>query len=338
MLVVKGWKQQQQRSLNSIWNCRNYSRSFTRGKDGNSRVIEVADTFIGKQTTQEQTQKVLRYGGRVTVEEVLDGIFQQTKASNIPADPSLPQSDRPPSENLDGPGIYTSNYMLMDKVIQQPHLAEDLLNQEQLFVRCGRCHKTKGIREARGYFVSCKHCYTYYCSRQCRSWDWQKHRERCSFARINTLCKEVIMKVRQDAETQYHMSRVARDGYKNYGRGSVNIRLHSAHAAQQYLLKGWKAFETMDHSKLLFYYPVQALIDQGKEQSLITLCRKYNPSDKFILSVSIIADIEYCPETPPPEPYQQQQQQHYQQQQQQHHKSPYTQTADMYSALVPTDV
>lgn len=197
--------------------------------------------------------------------------------SEGPYDSSLPQSERPANENVDGPGIYTSNYMLMDKVIQQPHLAEDLLAKEPLFVRCGRCYKTRSIKEARGYYVSCKHCYTYYCSRQCRVADWERHRDRCSFARINTLCKEVIMKVRQDAETQYHMSRVARDGYKNYGRGSVNIRLLSAHSAQEYLAKGWKAFSNIDHSKLLFYYPIEALIDQGKEQSLITLCRKYNP-------------------------------------------------------------
>uniref|UniRef100_A0AC34RBW7 MYND-type domain-containing protein n=1 Tax=Panagrolaimus sp. JU765 TaxID=591449 RepID=A0AC34RBW7_9BILA len=272
----------------------------------------------------------MRYGGRVTVEEALDTIFQQTKTSNNYYDTSLPQSERPIGQNIEGPGIYTSNYMLMDKVIEQPYLAEDLLSKEPLFVRCGRCHKTKSIKEARGYYVSCKHCYTYYCSRQCRQLDWDRHRDRCSFARINTLCKDVIMKVRQDAETQYHMSRVARDGYKNFGRGSVNIRLMSAHAAQQYLIKGWKAFENLDHTKLLFYYPVDALIDQGKEQSLITLCRKYNPNDKFILSVSIIADIEFCPETPPPEDQNQRQRYDFPP----NHRS----QPDMYSALVPTDV
>ncbi|VDM20605.1 unnamed protein product [Wuchereria bancrofti] len=31
------------------------------------------------------------------------------------------------------------------------------------------------------------------------------------------------------------------------------------------------------------------------------MCRQYDPTDKFILSVSIIVDIEQCPQTPPPE-------------------------------------
>jgi hypothetical protein len=111
------------------------------------------------------------------------------------------------------------------------------------------------------------------------------------------------MKVRRDPETQYHMSKVARDGYRREGRGSVNIRLVSAHSAQEYLDKGWKALlQSEDPNQLLFYYPIQVLMDQRKEPSLIQLCRKYNPQDKFILSVSIIADIEQCPETPPPEP------------------------------------
>uniref|UniRef100_A0A914D3Y2 MYND-type domain-containing protein n=1 Tax=Acrobeloides nanus TaxID=290746 RepID=A0A914D3Y2_9BILA len=306
-------------------------------RNRNSRVIEVADTFVGK--PPENAEQFQRYGGRVTVEEVLDSIFQETKPSTVPIDPSLPQSDRHPSENVDGPGIYTTNYMLMDRVIQQPHLAETLLKKENLFVRCAHCNKARPIQEARIYYVSCKHCYTYYCNRQHRLRDWEKHRECCSFARINTLCKEVIMKVRRDARAQYAMSMVAREGYKNYGRGSVNIRLHSAHAAQQYLEHGWKVFANIDQRQLLFYYPIQILSDQRKEQSLITLCRKYNPSEKFILSVSLVADIEQCPETPPPEPYIQSQnafdfrdgiQEPY------HQMSPATD--NIYGALVPTNV
>lgn len=46
-------------------------------------MIEVADTFIGKAEPHGEN----RYGGRVTIEEVLDAIFQETKPSMIPADP-----------------------------------------------------------------------------------------------------------------------------------------------------------------------------------------------------------------------------------------------------------
>ncbi|KAI6205524.1 MYND-type domain-containing protein [Aphelenchoides besseyi] len=287
-------------------------------RDRASRVVEVAD--IG-----HQQPKTSRYGGRVTIEEVLDAIFQETNPSNIPLDPSDSQTSPPPPHNIDGPGIYTTNGNLMDRVIQEPYLAEELLK------------KSRAIAEARQYYVSCKHCYTYYCSRRCRTNDWHRHKDRCSFARINTLCKEVIMKVRKDPTTQYHMSKVARDGYRREGRGSVNIRLISAHSAQQYLEYGWTALlQTEDPNQLLFYYPVQTLIDQRKEPSLIQLCQRYNPKDKFILSVSIIADIEQCPETPPPEPSSDPR---YSSINKPLRQPPaFNRSFDRYGALVPTDV
>ncbi|CAK5071836.1 unnamed protein product [Meloidogyne enterolobii] len=202
--------------------------------------------------------------------------------------------------NVDGPGIFTPNQALMDKLAEQPQLAEQLLRNVPIYVRCANCQLIRPLPEARGHYCWCRHCYTYYCSRSCRQRDWERHRDKCSFARINSLCKEVIMKVRRDPETQFHMSRVAREGFRREGRGSVNIRLISAYSAQLYLEKGWQIFARHDPNQLLFYYPIQALIDQRKEPSLIQLCRKYNPSEKFILSVSIIADVEQCPETPPP--------------------------------------
>lgn len=59
----------------------------------------MADTFIGKDDETSgrlDMQRPLyvqmivahRYGGRVTVEEVLDSIFQKTAPSNIPSDPT----------------------------------------------------------------------------------------------------------------------------------------------------------------------------------------------------------------------------------------------------------
>uniref|UniRef100_A0A915CQZ0 Apical junction molecule ajm1 alpha/beta domain-containing protein n=1 Tax=Ditylenchus dipsaci TaxID=166011 RepID=A0A915CQZ0_9BILA len=275
-------------------------------RERNSRVVEVADTFIGK--SEGGATKTNRYGGRITVEEVLDSIFQETVPVHEPLDPSLPQSNQPPPQNADGPGIYSSNYKLMDKVIEQPHLAESLLKKEPLYIRCSHCQKTRHLKEARNVYVSCKHCYSYYCSRACS----------------------------QGPETQYHMSRVAREGYRKEGRGSVNIRLISAHSAQLYLDDGWKVFASHDPNQLLFYYPIQSLIEQRKEPSLIQLCRKYNPTDKFILSVSIIADIEQCPETPPPEPITFSHSSGYSQQQ---HRIPLIPASHQpYSAIVPTNV
>ena len=44
-------------------------------------------------------------------------------------------------------------------------------------------------------YVYCLHCYTYYCQRSCRIRDWARHKPMCNYARINTLCKRIIMKV-----------------------------------------------------------------------------------------------------------------------------------------------
>ncbi|GMT31913.1 hypothetical protein PFISCL1PPCAC_23210, partial [Pristionchus fissidentatus] len=266
-----------------------------------SRVIEVADTFV---PPRKGDSSASRYGGRVTIEEVLDSIFNDTHPAPHPhpnEDTSLPQGDHLYHGNHDGPSIYTHNYMLMDQVIKRPDQAEDLLKEENLFVRCSYCHRTRELATARLQYVSCKHCYTYYCSRHCRQNDWSKHGGRCSFARINTLCKDVIMKVRTDTEAQWWMSRVAREGYSKRGRGSVNIRLASPQLAQAYVTRGWPALANYQPENLLYYYTIAALVQERKDPSLIMLCKKYDPTDKFILSVSIIADVEHCPSTPPPE-------------------------------------
>ncbi|KAJ1354903.1 Apical junction molecule [Parelaphostrongylus tenuis] len=269
----------------------------------NSRVVEVADTFLGsKQSAENKDNVALRYGGRVTIEEVLDSIFQQTSPATAPPfDPSVPQIDGTYQRNKSGPGIYSKNYFLMEQVMRQPNKAESLLKSEQLFVRCSYCHKTMELSMARLQYTTCKHCYTYYCSKSCRLKDWPKHSSGCSFSRINTLCKDVIMKVREDPLAQASMSRLARNGYMTSGRGSVNIRLPSPQMAQAYVTYGWNALSAIPHQQLLHYYTILTLLKEQKEPSLIALCRRYDPREKFILSVSIIADIEYCPQTPPPE-------------------------------------
>lgn len=74
------------------------------------------------------------------------------------------------------------------------------------------------------------------------------------------------------------MSKIARDGYSVLGRGSVNLRLNSAHTAQSYVTDGWKTLASFDLEKLLHYYTIAALIAENKEPSLIALCRKYDPT------------------------------------------------------------
>ncbi|VDK75450.1 unnamed protein product [Litomosoides sigmodontis] len=200
--------------------------------DRHTRVVEVSDTLIGSNRASSSRNTYLqRLHGRMTVEEVLDSIFQRTKPSSTSLssrhEMSFPEGELVDYGQMQKSGIYVKSNTLMQRLVEHPNEAEALLQNERLYVRCACCHQTRELAEARMQYISCKHCYVYYCSRQCREHDWSKHREACSFSRINTLCKEVIIKVSND-----------------------------------YLL-----------------------------------C-----NDKFILSVSIIADIEHCPQTPPPEP------------------------------------
>uniref|UniRef100_A0A913HMQ6 MYND-type domain-containing protein n=1 Tax=Strongyloides stercoralis TaxID=6248 RepID=A0A913HMQ6_STRER len=256
--------------------------------NSNTRVIEVVDTFTrtkSPQSTGNITQPTIKnHTSTTTVEEAMEKIYEKT----IPSGDIGFSDDRAfdiqnfPRFFHSGPSIFCNNVDVWRKVLENPQSVEELVEDEKIYVRCSNCPKVKEIHDAKNHYVSCKHCYNYYCSRECRRINYDNHRDRCSYARINTLCKEIIIKVRRDPEAQWYMSKVAREGYKDDGRG-------------------WEVFNGINIKTLLFFYPIHVLEIQKKEQSLITLCKKYNPQEKFILSVSIIADVETCPETPPNE-------------------------------------
>ncbi|KAK6032871.1 hypothetical protein OSTOST_00934, partial [Ostertagia ostertagi] len=97
-----------------------------------------------------------RYNGRVTVEEMLDSIFNRTPASGTQA---YDCSSTPPEYEQEGEGarlgIYTKNYMLMEQAMKHPSKADSLLKSELLFVRCSFCHKTRELAAARMHYVCC---------------------------------------------------------------------------------------------------------------------------------------------------------------------------------------
>uniref|UniRef100_A0A0N4Z4I2 CCDC66 domain-containing protein n=1 Tax=Parastrongyloides trichosuri TaxID=131310 RepID=A0A0N4Z4I2_PARTI len=276
-----------------------------------ARVIEVVDTFTrskspmspGSNNNQNLSQVNRGNGGTTTIDEAMEKIYEKV----VPSGSVGMSNDRAfdiqnfPRFFHSGSSIFCNNIDVWKQILEDPQNVEELVEGEKLYIRCSNCPKVKEIHDAKNHYVSCKHCYNYYCSRECRRINYDTHRDKCSYARINTLCKEIIMKVRKDPEAQWYMSKIAREGYKDYGRGSVNFRINTVSKAKQYLKGGWNVFSGMDVKTFLFFYPIHTLEEQKKEQSLIALCRKYNPQEKFILSVSIIADVEICPETPPNE-------------------------------------
>lgn len=100
----------------------------------------------------------------------------------------------------------------------------------------------------------------------------------CQTELLDHYDREIHFKVRKDLKAQFHMSKAARDGYSALGRGSVNLRISSAHIAQSYIRSGWQVLENFQLNKLLYYYSIAALIAERKEPSLITLCRQYDPT------------------------------------------------------------
>lgn len=64
-----------------------------------------------------------------------------------------------------------------------------------------------------------------------------------------------------------------------------------------YFAGGWKSL-TSTKGDYLYYYTIPNLLENEKDPNMIELCRRYDPTQKLILFVSIIADVEECPETP----------------------------------------
>lgn len=93
------------------------------------------------------------------------------------------------------------------------------------------------------------------------------------------------------------MSRVARQGFATRGRGSVNFRLRSPELAENYVFGGWKALANHPGT-FLHYCTIPDLKDARKDPKLIDTCRRYDPQAKMILSVSVVTDVDSCPETP----------------------------------------
>uniref|UniRef100_A0A5S6QYM6 MYND-type domain-containing protein n=1 Tax=Trichuris muris TaxID=70415 RepID=A0A5S6QYM6_TRIMR len=268
-------------------------------KQRDSVVVEVLESDV---TPRTDASAKLGFTN-LTLEEALDSMLALADAprrlDNL--EDALASADAPKIRPMTPnsfyrPAIFVDNDRLMERCAKAPSLCRKLLQKETVWVRCNCCGRIEEMSSARGRYVSCRHCYTYYCSYGCRSDDWQEHKRRCTYARVNTVCKEVIIRVKKDLEVQRSMSLVAQRGYADRGRGSVNLRFLQLHVANQYIANGWPAIAS--DRKCLSYLTISDLIELGKSADLVATCRQYNPKEKFILSVSIMVEIDQVPQTP----------------------------------------
>ncbi|VDM13614.1 unnamed protein product [Wuchereria bancrofti] len=128
--------------------------------DRNSRVVEVADTFIGSNRSSSPHNGIVcvtlykssdlnvkvkscilskfsnfldldtylqRFYGRITIEEVLDSIFQRTKPSSTRRKISLSEGRIYEDGQVQKSGIYVKNNELMQQLVRDPYEAEALL-------------------------------------------------------------------------------------------------------------------------------------------------------------------------------------------------------------------
>ncbi|XP_071492254.1 uncharacterized protein [Diadema antillarum] len=167
------------------------------------------------------------------------------------------------------------------------------ISEEVIMVKCSykRCSKVRSLHEARKSYKTCHNCYTYYCSRDCRKSHWNRHKKKCLYGRVNSLCKHVIYHSRYNEVLQEGLSRIARQGFARRGRGSVMLSFSNVEEAYRYITKGLDQLSSWPD-----FLSVQDLDEsgEGRYNSLQQTCLNYDPEVKFVLNVSIVA----CQDTP----------------------------------------
>eukprot|EP00057_Strongylocentrotus_purpuratus_P031159 XP_783758.4 PREDICTED: uncharacterized protein LOC578501 [Strongylocentrotus purpuratus] len=162
------------------------------------------------------------------------------------------------------------------------------ISEEVIMVKCSykRCSKIRELREARKTYKTCHNCYTYYCSRDCRKAHWGRHKKKCLYGRVNSLCKHVIYHSRYNETLQEGLSKIARNGYFAHGRGAVLLAFSSVEEAYRYITKGLDQLSTAP--VFLSAREVEEC-GEGRFNSLQQTCYQYDPEVKFVLNVSIVA-------------------------------------------------
>ncbi|CAL1287213.1 unnamed protein product [Larinioides sclopetarius] len=169
----------------------------------------------------------------------------------------------------------------------------DVIATTEGHLKCHRpkCSKNLPVEEARAKFRTCPNCYTYYCSRQCRKLHLARHKDHCPQTRISNLCKQVLMKARDDPVSRRHLSLCAKRGLLSRGRGAVKLLFLCPEDALDYLVHGWESAKGQT-----LYVSKSDLLPQEMGSDVFSqvrsFCEKYNPERKFILLAAITVTNE----------------------------------------------
>lgn len=169
------------------------------------------------------------------------------------------------------------------------HCTPDPTNTEysSIIVKCRntKCSIQASYEHARNNFKNCHNCNYSYCSRECRRAHWEKHRKTCLHSRASTLCRQVLAKAKDNAETLKYISTVARRGYLSLGPGVVKCFFPSPEAAERFIANG------LSHLLEPTYIRWSDLLpsEMGPElfSELVKICKSYNPDSRLVLYVAV---------------------------------------------------
>ena len=169
----------------------------------------------------------------------------------------------------------------------------DVPEMEDVTVRCRypQCQKQVNLDDARDSYKTCHNCFTYYCSRECRKAHWERHKRKCLFSRVNSMCKHVIKKIHDDVDILEEITKCARTGFLTKGRGCVVITFSSPEFACEFLDHGMDELELPPAYVNIAELESENVFGDHLEE-IVSNCKAYHPDIKFVLEVAIVAGEE----------------------------------------------
>lgn len=92
-----------------------------------------------------------------------------------------------------------------------------------LHCRNTACSNSASLEYAQQNYKSCVHCFTYYCCAACRQQHWQKHKEKCIYARAVSTTKAILRYIFQNTDLMEHYTELARNYTKTEQRGALQL-------------------------------------------------------------------------------------------------------------------
>ena len=259
-----------QKSTKSDMDC---AHRITNTNNANSATVSQQTSACQSPRSDASTMRDSSYPERKQMEDVLDGLL------------CIPST-------LPGNNISPSSSPLRHHPSDIAATSGDADDNRDVIVTCRNteCGRQASLSEARTCYKTCHNCYTYYCSRACRQAHWQRHKRRCVFSRVGSVCKHVIRTVHDDATLSAETTRVARAGYLAVGRGCVRMLFPSQSDVDSFLHRHGSAAALsptfVSLADLNNTADSTAAVDEHFFE-LTDLCKTYNPQVKYVIDVTI---------------------------------------------------